>query len=161
MVNRGRACVIVTPITHKTIHKTGWDVYTNENIFPGLTVWDVHTNGNVFPGLTVWDVHKNGNVFLGLTVWNVHNKRKRLFGTDCVGCTYDRNRLGACIIVFDRSPVTHDLILPSVCARRAYPRRFLGRVGRTLLSPTLTWRRFQMPSRKGVKNRLFRTDAHQ
>ena len=71
-----------------------WDVYTNGNVFPGLNVWDVHTNGNVFPGLTVWNVHKNGNVFLGLTVWNVHNKRKRLFGTDCVGCTYDWNRLG-------------------------------------------------------------------
>src|SRR3989337_2882367 len=39
--------------------------------------------------------------------------------------------------------------------------RFLGRVGRTPLSPTLTWRQFQMPSRKGIKNRLFRTDAHQ
>jgi hypothetical protein len=86
--------VIVTPITHEAIRKTVWDVYTNGNVFPGLTVWDVHTNGNVFPGLTVWDVHKNGNIFLGLTVWNVHNKRKRLFGTDYVGCTYDRNRLG-------------------------------------------------------------------
>ena len=43
-----------------------------------------------FPGLTVWGVHKNGNIFLGLTVWNVHNKRKHLFGTDCVGCTYDQ-----------------------------------------------------------------------
>ena len=29
------------------------------------------------------------------------------------------------------------------------------------LSPTLTRRRFQMPSQKGVKNRFFRTDAHQ
>ena len=29
------------------------------------------------------------------------------------------------------------------------------------LSPTLTWWRFQMSSRKGVKNRLFRTDAQQ
>ena len=41
--------MIVTRITHKPIHKP---------------VWDVHTNGNVFPGLTVWDVHKNRNVFL-------------------------------------------------------------------------------------------------
>ena len=57
-------------------------------------VCDVHANGNVFLGFTMWDVHKNGNVFLGLTVWNVHNKRKRLFGTNCVGCTYDRNQLG-------------------------------------------------------------------
>ena len=65
------------------------------------------------------------------------------------------------IYVFVRSPVAHDLILPNVCARRAYPRRFLGRVGRTPLSPTLTWRRFQMPSRKGVLNRLYSTDAYQ
>src|SRR5215216_1535069 len=36
-----------------------------------------------------------------------------------------------CITVFERSPVAHDLILLSVCARRAYPRRFLVRVGRT------------------------------
>ena len=71
--------MIVTPFTHEPTHKT---------------VWDVHTNRNIFPGLTVWDVHKNGNVFLGLTVWNVHNKQKRLFGTNYVGCTDDRNQLG-------------------------------------------------------------------
>ena len=59
MVNQGRACVIVTPITHETIHKPVWDVHTNGNVFPRLTVWDVHSNGNVFPGLTVWDVHTN------------------------------------------------------------------------------------------------------
>ena len=35
------------------------------------------------------------------------------------------------ISVFERSSVAHDLILLSVCARRAYPRRFLGHVGRT------------------------------
>ena len=29
MVNRGRACVIVTPNTHEAIHKTVWDVHTN------------------------------------------------------------------------------------------------------------------------------------
>src|SRR4051812_1060362 len=55
------------------------------------------------------------------------------------------------ISVFECSPVAHDLILPNVCARRAYPRRFMGRVGRTPLSHTLTWPQFQMPSRKGVK----------
>ena len=97
-------------------------------------------------------------------------ERKRLAGTDCVGCTCDGKQFHRIIVffsstvrisVFERSSVAHDLILPSVCPRRAYPRRFLGRVGRTLLSPTLTWRRFEMPSWKGVKNRLFRTDAHQ
>ena len=96
-------------------------------------------------------------------------ERKRLVVTDCVGCTYDQKRFcmyncifstTICISIFECSPVAHDLILPSVCARRAYPQQFLGRVGRTPLLPTLTWQRFQMPSRKGVKNRLFRTDAH-
>ena len=50
---------------------------------------------------------------------------------------------------------------PSLGPTRAYPRRFLGRVGRTPLSPTLTWRWFQMPSRKGVKNRLYSTNTYQ
>ena len=35
------------------------------------------------------------------------------------------------ISVFECSPIAHDLILSSVCAKRAYPQRFLGRVGRT------------------------------
>ena len=39
-------------------------------------------------------------------------------------------------------------------------RRFLGRVGRTPLSPSLTRWRFQMPSRKGVKNRLYSTSLY-
>ena len=89
-------------------------------------------------------------------------EQKCLLVTDCVGCTYDRKwfRLYNCIFlttivrisVFECSPVADDLILLSVCARRAYPWLFLGHVGRTPLSPTLTWRRFRMPSRKGVKN---------
>ena len=71
-------------------------------------------------------------------------ERKCLAGTDCVGCTYDQKqfhlyncgffRTTVCITIFAHSLVTHDLILPSVCTRRAYPRRFLGRVGRTPLS---------------------------
>ena len=78
---------------------------------------------------------------------------KRLAGTDCVGCTCDRKQFRRIIVffssivrisLFECPPVTHDLILPNVCARRAYPRRFLGRVGRTTLSATLTWRRSQM-----------------
>ena len=86
-------------------------------------------------------------------------ERKHLAGTDCVGCTCDQRQFHMynCIFsstihisVFEHSPGAHDLILPSVCARRAYPQRFLGRVGRTPLSPTLTWRQFQMPSRKGA-----------
>ena len=67
-------------------------------------------------------------------------KRKRLAGTDCVGSTCDRKQFRRIIVffsstvrisVFERSPVAHDLILSSVCARRAYPRWFLGHVGRT------------------------------
>ena len=115
-----------------------WDVHTNGNVFPALTVWDVHKNGNVFLGLTVCDVHTNGNVFLGFTVWDVHT-----YGNDWVSMP---------------RPIAHGT---SLGPRRAYPRRFLGRVGRTPLSPTLTWRRFQMSSRKGVKNHLYSTDAYQ
>ena len=103
--------MIVTPFTHERIHKTVWDVHPNRNVFPGLTVWDVHKNGNVFLGLTVCDIYTNGNVFLGFTVWDVHTN-----GNDWV--------LMPC-------PIAHELILPSLCPRRAYHRRFLGRVGRT------------------------------
>ena len=71
-------------------------------------------------------------------------ERKRLAGTDCVGCTCDRKQFHRIIVffsstvrisVFESSPVAHDLILSNVCARRAYPRRFLGRVGRTPYRP--------------------------
>ena len=100
--------MIVTPFTHERIHKTMWDVHLNGNVFPGLTVWDVHKNGNVFLGLTVCDIHTNGNVFLRFTVWDVHT-----YGNDWVSMP---------------CPIVHG---PSLCPRRAYPRRFLGRVGRT------------------------------
>ena len=49
---------------------------------------------------------------------------KHLAGTDCVGCTCDRKQFRRIIVffsstvrisVFERSPVAHDLILPSVC----------------------------------------------
>ena len=106
------------------------DVPTNGNVFLAATVWDVFTNGNISRRLTVWDVLTTGNDFSCIIVFFSTTVR---------------------ITVFGRSPLAHDLILPSMCARRAYPRRFLGRVGRTSLSPTLTRRRFQMPSQKGVK----------
>ena len=48
-----------------------------------------------------------------------------------------------------------------ICILAPYPRRFLGRVGRTPLSPSLTRQRFQIPSWKGVKNCLYSTDTHQ
>jgi len=48
----------------------------------------------------------------------------------------------------------------TVCTMAPYPRWFLGCVGRTPLSPTLTWRRFQMPPWKGVKNRLYSTSLY-
>ena len=100
--------MIVTPFTHEPTHKTVWDVRPNGNVFPGLTVWDVHKNGNIFLGLTVCDIHTNGNVFLGFTVWDVHT-----IGNDWVSMPF---------------PIAHG---PSLCPRGAYPRRFLGHVGRT------------------------------
>jgi len=75
--------VIVTPFTHERIHKTVWDVHTNGNVFPGLSMWDVHKNGNVFLGFTVWDVHTYGNDFLGFTVWDVHSRENDLIGLPC------------------------------------------------------------------------------
>ena len=75
--------MIVTRITHEPIHKPVWDVHTNGNIFPGLTVWDVHKNENVFLGLTMCDIHANGNVFLGFTVWDVHTYRNDFLGLPC------------------------------------------------------------------------------
>ena len=93
------------------------DVPTNENVFLAATMWDVYTNGNVSRGLTVCDEITTGNDFACIIVFFSITIR---------------------ITVFARSPVAHDLNLPSVCARRAYPRRFLGRVGRTPLSPILT-----------------------
>ena len=148
--------MIVTPIKHKPIHKPVWDVHTNGNIFPGLTVWDVHKNGNVFPGLTVCDIHTNRNVFLGFTVWDVHTYGNDFWDSPC-GMYIPTEMIGFRCLA--RSHTSS--FCPSLCARRAYPLLFLGCVGRIPLSPTLTWRRFRMPSRKGVKNRLFRTDAYQ
>ena len=67
-------------------------------------------------------------------------ERKCLARTDFVGCTCDQKQFHRIIVffsstirisIFVRSPVAHELILPNVCARRAYPRRFLGHVGRT------------------------------
>ena len=73
-------------------------------------MWDVYTNRNIEGGLTLWDVLTTGNDFACIIVFFSITVR---------------------ITVFERSPIAHDLILPIVCARRAYPRRFLGRVGRT------------------------------
>ena len=36
-----------------------------------------------------------------------------------------------------------------------------GSCGKDPLLPTLTWRRFQMLSRKGIKNRSYSTDTYQ
>ena len=118
------------------------DIHTNGNVFLGFTVWDVHTFGNDFwdspfgmyiPTEMISRIHRVGCTylrkwFLGFTVWDVHT-----YGNDWVSMP---------------RPIAHG---PSLGPTRAYPRRFLGRVGRTPLSPTLTWRWFQMPLRKGVK----------
>ena len=117
---------------------TVWEVHTNEIVFPGFTVWDVHENENVLLGLTVCDIHMNINVFIGFIMWDVNTNENNWVSMP--------------------HPIVHELIC---CPRRAYPRRFLGRVGRTPLSPTLTWRRFQMLLRKGVKNHLYSTNMYQ
>ena len=71
-------------------------------------MWDVHTYGNDFLGFTVWDVHTYKNDFLGFTVWDVHT-----YGNDWVSMPHS---------------IAHG---PSLGPTRAYPRQFLGRVGRT------------------------------
>ena len=57
-------------------------------------------------------------------------ERKRLAGTDCVGCTCDRKQFHRIIVffsstvrisVFERSPLADDLILPSVCQEGISP----------------------------------------
>ena len=110
------------------------------NDLTGKIVCDVPVNGNVFLGATVWDVLAIENNFAYIIV----------FFSSTV-----------CISVFELSTVAHELILPSVCARRAYPRRFLGHVGRTPLLQSLIRRRFRTPSRKGIKNRLYSTSLYQ
>ena len=76
------------------------DVLVNGNIFFGATVWDVYMNRHVSRGLTMWDELTIGNDFACIIVFFSTTVR---------------------ITVFGRSPVAHDLILSSVCARRAYP----------------------------------------
>ena len=56
-----------------------------------IEIWKILTDLNVSDPLTKLlsqAKHDHTLVFFGLTVWNVHNKRKRLFGTNYVGCTY-------------------------------------------------------------------------
>ena len=149
---RQRTVCVRPPCTNASTQRTVWDVHTYGNDFLGFTVWDVHTYGNDFwdspcgmyiPTKMIYGIHRVGCTYLRkwfsrITVWDVHT-----YGNDWVSMP---------------RPISHG---PRVGPRRAYPRRFLGRVGRTPLSPTLTWRWFQMPSRKGVLNRLYSTDAYQ
>ena len=111
-----RTVCVRPPCTNVSTQRTVCDIHTYGNVFLGFTVWDVHTYGNDFLGFTVWDVHTYGNDFLGFTMWDVHT-----YGNDWV--------------LMPR-PIADG---PSLGPRRAYPRRFLGHVGRTHLSPTLTW----------------------
>ena len=125
-------------ITNDLMGKIVCDVRTNENVFLGLTVCDIHTDGNVFLGFTMWDVHTYGNVFLGLPCG-------MYIPTEMIGfrCLARSHTALACV---PGGPIPDDLWV----MWEGPP-----------LSPTLTWRRFQMPSRKGVKNRLLRTEACQ
>ena len=116
------------------------DVPTNENVFLAATLWHVYTNGNVSRGLTVWDVLTTGNDFSCIIVF---------FSTIVR------------ISVFECSSVAHDLILPSVCARRAYPRWFLGRVGRTPYHRHSLGDGSEHCRGKGLKNRLYSTGMYQ
>ena len=129
--------MIVTPFTHEPTHKT---------------VWDVRPNGNVFPGSTVWDVHKNGNVFLGFTVWDVHTYGNDFWDSPC-GMYIPMEMIGfRCLARSHMAPaMSQEGLSPMIS----------GSCGKDTLSHTLTWQWFQVLSRKGVKNRLFRTDAHQ
>ena len=67
---------------------------------------------NVSTQKIVCDIRTNGNDFLGFIVWDVHTN-----GNNWVSMPRQ---------------IAHELIL---CARRAYPRRLLGRVGRTPYRP--------------------------
>ena len=136
---------------------TVWDVHKNRNEFLGLTVCDIHTYGNIFLGFTVWDVHTYGNDFLGFTVWDVHTYGNDFLDSSCgmyiptemisgihrVGCTYLRKLLG-----FDASP---DRTRPQPGSQEGLSPTISGSCGKDTLSQTLTWRGFQMPSRRGVK----------
>ena len=130
-----------------------WDVHLNGNVFPGLTVWDVHKNGNVFLGLTVCDIHTNGNVFLGFTVWDAYTYGNDFLGLPC-GMYIPTEMIGFRCLARSHTA-------PAYVPGGPIPDDFWVVWEGPPLSPTLTWRWFQMPSRKGVKNRLFRTDAHQ
>ena len=77
-------------------------------------------------------------------------ERKRLAGTDCVGCTCDRKQFRriivffsstVCISVFEHSSVAHELILPSVCVcQEGISPMVSGSHGKDPLSPSLTRR---------------------
>ena len=109
--------------------------------YRGLIIWDVHKNGNILLGLTVCDIHTNGNVFLGFTVWDVHTNENNWVSMP--------------------RQIAHELILPQPMCQEGLSPTVSGSCGKDPLSPTLTWRRFQMRSRKGVKNHLYSTDAYQ
>ena len=86
-------------------------------------------------------------------------ERKRLAGTDCVGCTCDREqfRLYNCIFLallyifpyLSARGHTRIHFAERVCQEGISP-TVSGSCGKDPLSPSLTRRLFQMSSRKGV-----------
>ena len=119
--------------------RTVCDAFNNAN---GKIV-NIMCNGNAVPndltGKIVCDVPFNGNVFLLERLCGMYIQTETFSGDWLCGMYLRPETISPynCIFsstlrisVFECSPVAHDLILPSVCARRAYPRRFLGRVGR-------------------------------
>ena len=83
-------------ITNDLTAKIVCDVPMNGNVFLAANVWNVYTNGNVSGGLTVWDVLTTGNDFACIIVFFSSTIR---------------------ITVFSRPPVTHDILLKTVCVR--------------------------------------------
>ena len=83
------SCVKGVSITHEPIHKPVWDVQTNRNVFPGLTVWDVHKNGNVILGWNVCDIHTTEMIFWD-SPCGMYIAMEMISGIHRVGCTYLR-----------------------------------------------------------------------
>ena len=83
-------------------------------------------------------------MFFWDSLCGMHIPTKMIFLVYHVGCTYLRKWLG-----FDASP---DRTRPQPGSQEGLPPTISGSCGKDTLSHTLTWRRFQMPSRKGVKN---------
>ena len=116
------------------------DAFNNTND----KIVNIVCNANAITNDLTWkivcDVPVNGNVFLGATVWDVHTNINDWVSMPC--------------------PIAQ-FILPQPMCQEGLSPTVSGSCGKDPPSPTLTWRRFQMPSRKGVKNHLYSTSLYQ